>query len=49
MRHFYRHWLDDPDRPSKAEALRRAQRDLRSIPAFALPRFWAGFQLVGAR
>ena len=25
MEGFYRHWLNDPDGPSKAEALRRAQ------------------------
>ena len=35
--------------PSKAEALRRAQNDVRKIPGFDHPRFWAAFQLVGAR
>jgi len=49
MRRFYTHWLRDPDRPSKAEALRRAQSDVRKTPGFASPRFWAAFQLVGAR
>ena len=36
------------DRPGKAEALRRAQRDVRAVPRFRAPRFWAAFQLVGA-
>jgi CHAT domain-containing protein len=27
MKRFYGHWLEDDDRPSKAEALRRAQED----------------------
>jgi len=51
MRHFYTHWLDDADRPSKAEALRRAQADVRGAPGsrYHHPRYWAGFQLVGAR
>jgi tetratricopeptide (TPR) repeat protein len=49
MRRFYGHWLDDADGPSKAEALRRAQQDVRRTPRFAHPRYWAGFQLVGAR
>jgi CHAT domain-containing protein len=45
---FYRHWLRDPDHPSKAEALRRAQEDLRRTARWSAPRFWAAFQLVGA-
>jgi tetratricopeptide (TPR) repeat protein len=49
IRAFYDHWLEDDDRPTKAEALRRAQSDLRATPAFDHPRFWAAFQLVGAR
>ena len=49
MRRFYTHWLRDADAPSKAEALRRAQVDVRRTPGFADPRFWAAFQLVGAR
>ena len=49
MRQFYTHWLRDADQPSKAEALRRAQSDVRRTPGFADPRFWAAFQLVGAR
>jgi CHAT domain-containing protein len=48
MRRFYAHWLGDRDRPGKAEALRRAQADVRRTPGFAPPRFWAAFQLVGA-
>lgn len=49
MRSFYTHWLDDDDSPSKAEALRRAQEEVRTTPGFEHPRFWAAFQLVGAR
>ncbi|GLC24907.1 CHAT domain-containing protein [Roseisolibacter agri] len=49
MRRFYTHWLRDADRPGKAEALRRAQRDVRATPRFAEPRYWAAFQLVGAQ
>ncbi len=44
---FYRHWLDDPDHPSKAEALRRSQEEIRRTPGSEHPRYWAGFQLVG--
>jgi CHAT domain-containing protein len=49
MKRFYTHWLDDPDHPSKAEALRRAQEDVRARREFREPKYWAGFQLVGAR
>jgi tetratricopeptide (TPR) repeat protein len=49
MQRFYSHWLRDPDRPSKAEALRRAQLDVRATPGFESPRYWAAFQLVGAQ
>ena len=49
MRRLYTHWLDDADRPSVAEALRRAQGDVRRTTRFAHPRYWAAFQLVGAR
>lgn len=45
---FYRHWLEDPDTPSKAEALRRAQEDVRATRGFEHPRFWSAFQLVGS-
>jgi CHAT domain-containing protein/tetratricopeptide (TPR) repeat protein len=48
MDRFYSHWLDDPDGPSKAESLRRAQRDVSERRAFKEPRYWAAFQLVGA-
>lgn len=48
MKAFYTHWLQDAN-TSKAEALRRAQEEVRSTKAFAHPRFWAAFQLVGAR
>lgn len=48
MRRFYDHWLADGDGPSKAEALRRAQADVRAAAGFERPRFWAAFQLVGA-
>jgi hypothetical protein len=49
MRRFYAHWLDDGDRPGKAEALRRAQADVRRRQGYEHPRYWAAFQLVGAR
>ena len=49
MERFYAHWLRDGDRPGKAEALRRAQGDVRGTAGFAHPRYWAAFQLVGAR
>ncbi|MEP7344169.1 MAG: CHAT domain-containing tetratricopeptide repeat protein [Gemmatimonadaceae bacterium] len=49
MRRFYTHWLRDRDQPDKAEALRRAQGDVRGTPGYADPRYWAAFQLVGAR
>lgn len=52
MHAFYLHWLNDPDAPNKAEALRRAQGDLRDSHRnggrFTRPRYWAAFQLVGA-
>jgi CHAT domain-containing protein len=43
---FYRQ-LGAPDRPSKAEALRRAQRALISDPLYADPFYWAPFLLIG--
>jgi tetratricopeptide (TPR) repeat protein len=49
MKAFYSHWLDDPDRPDKAESLRRAQADLQATKGFEDPRYWAAFQLVGGR
>ncbi len=49
MERFYAHWLAGPGGPSKAEALRRAQNDVRTTSGYEHPRFWAGFQLVGAR
>ena len=49
MKRFYTHWLDDPRHPTKAEALRLAQEDVRATPGYQHPRFWAAFQLVGAR
>jgi len=48
MQGFYRHWLDDPDHPGKSEALRRTRSDLRRIPRFRAPYYWAAFQLMGA-
>jgi CHAT domain-containing protein/tetratricopeptide (TPR) repeat protein len=48
MRAFYEHWLGDEDRPTKAEALYRAQQDVSRLAGFEHPRFWAAFQLVGA-
>ena len=55
MEGYYRHWLDDVDGPSKAEALRRAQGDVRGYrdaeggQPWVEPQYWAAFQLVGAR
>ncbi len=51
MKGFYTHWLGDRDNPRKAEALRRAQMEVRGKPGsrFYEPRYWAAFQLVGAR
>jgi CHAT domain-containing protein/tetratricopeptide (TPR) repeat protein len=49
MERFYGHWVNDPDHPGKAEALRRAQVDVRGTAGFSHPRFWAAFQMVGAR
>lgn len=51
MQRFYAHWLGPDARPmrSKGEALRRAQADVRLTPGLESPRYWAAFQLVGAR
>ena len=49
MDRFYAHWLDDRDKPDKAESLRRAQTDVKKKAEFSAPRFWAAFQVVGAR
>ncbi|HET7460493.1 MAG TPA: CHAT domain-containing protein [Longimicrobium sp.] len=49
MRGFYTHWLNDRDHPGKAEALRRAQADVRAMPGLESPLYWAAFQLAGAR
>ena len=52
MRAFYRNWLA-PGSIGKAEALRRAQRELlewrRDRKLDTNPYYWAGFQVVGAR
>ena len=51
MDSFYTHWLGPDRKPSKskAEALRQAQSDVRSTKGYESPRYWAAFQLVGAR
>ena len=49
MQQFYEHWLDDANHPTKAGALRRAQNDVRAMPRYSKPRYWAAFQLVGAK
>lgn len=49
MDQFYVHWRSDSDHPDKAESLRRAQEAVRRAPGFSHPRYWAGFQVVGAR
>lgn len=48
MTAFYRHWLQDKDMPNKPEALRRAQNEIRRLPGYESPYYWAGFQLAGA-
>jgi CHAT domain-containing protein len=48
MQRFYAHWRAGAE-ISKAEALRRAQNDVRGTAGFEHPRYWAAFQLVGAR
>jgi CHAT domain-containing protein/Tfp pilus assembly protein PilF len=45
MKRFYRHFLVDGMSP--AAALRAAQLELRSIPRWSPPFFWAGFVLEG--
>lgn len=47
MTAFYRHWLRDADSPAPAEALQRAQADVRRVPGFEHPYYWAGFQVIG--
>jgi CHAT domain-containing protein len=50
METFYRHWLQDgtSSRPiGKAEALRRAQADLRNNNDYGHPYYWAPFTLLG--
>lgn len=49
MQRFYQHWLGDRDQPAPAEALRRAQGDVRNTPGFEAPRYWAPFLVVGGR
>lgn len=49
MDRFYAHWIDDRDKPDKAESLQRAQADVRKKAEFSAPKFWAAFQVVGAR
>ncbi len=45
MSRFYRALLKEKQSPSTA--LRTAQNELRQIPRFSNPRFWAGFTLTG--
>jgi tetratricopeptide (TPR) repeat protein len=45
MKRFYHHFLED--RMSPAAALRAAQIEIRSIPRWSAPFFWAGFVLQG--
>lgn len=45
MDRFYAYWFDE--HKTKAEALRRAQQDVRDA-GYTAPRFWSAFQLVGA-
>ena len=45
---FFREWLGGSG-VTRAEALRRAQREVQSTPGWEDPRFWAAFQLSGAQ
>jgi len=45
MTAFYRWYIESDD---KALALQRATQELRSVPAYNHPRFWAPFVIVGA-
>ena len=45
MARFYRALLKEKQSPSTA--LRTAQNELRQIPRFSNPRYWAGFVLTG--
>jgi CHAT domain-containing protein len=56
IRSFYRHWLAGGAKSGKAEALRRAQRDVvawrrakDTTEKNVNPYYWAGFQIVGAQ
>ena len=49
MTSFYKHWLRDPDRPDKAQALQLAIKELRGDQRFNEPQYWAAFQLIGDR
>lgn len=47
MKRFYSYlWKTDSD-VSQVEALRRAQEDIRAIPRWREPRYWAGWVLAG--
>jgi CHAT domain-containing protein len=46
MERFYTHWLAGDTR---AEALRKAQVAVAESPDFHHPRYWAAFQIAGAR
>jgi tetratricopeptide (TPR) repeat protein len=55
IQRFYHHWLHDGNAPSKSEALRLAQADVRTEAGktsahrdWADPFYWSAFQLVGA-
>jgi CHAT domain-containing protein len=43
---FFRHWLLDPDRPTKAESLRRATAGIVRASPWRHPRYWAGLKLM---
>jgi CHAT domain-containing protein len=47
LNEFFRQWR--VRRLSKAEALRQAQRAVWRNPAWRAPRFWAAYQIAGAR
>jgi CHAT domain-containing protein len=45
MTAFYRHYVNGM---SKAAALQEAMREVRALPSFSNPRYWAPFILLGA-
>ena len=49
MDKFYSHWATDADLPSISESLRRAQLDMKNSKKYKSSKYWAAFQLYGAK